>query len=190
KSPGTKLAKGRFQHRLSQDYWPCGFCWMGTMVQKVIGRNLVGSLLVLACAGSILSRATEPAAAIPGEQQNVATPGACSSSNQGQLLARTELYFGRAKPDGSMVSDEEFRAFLDDIITPRFPNGLTVLSGAGQFRGSSGMITREGSKFVILLYRAGEKDSSARIEEIRASYRKTFAQESVLRVDGESCVYF
>ncbi len=160
------------------------------MVQKVVGRNVVGSILVLACAGSILPRATEPAAAIPGQQDNAVIRGACADSNQGQLLARTELYFGRAKPDGSMVSDDEFRAFLDDIITPRFPNGLTVLSGAGQFRGSSGMITREGSMFVILLYPAGEKDSSAHIEEIRASYRKAFAQESVLRVDGESCVYF
>lgn len=160
------------------------------MVQKVIGRNLVGSILVLACSGSILSRATEPAAANPGQQHNVVIRGACSDRNQGQLLARTELYFGRAKPDGSMVSDDEFRAFLDNIITPRFPNGLTVLSGAGQFRGSSGVITREGSMFVILLYPSGEKESSARIEEIRGSYRKTFTQESVLRVDGESCVYF
>lgn len=126
----------------------------------------------------------------PRQQHNAVIRGACSDRNQGQLLARTELYFGRAKPDGSMVSDDEFRAFLDNIITPRFPNGLTVLSGAGQFRGSSGVITREGSMFVILLYAAGEKDSSARIEEIRASYRKTFAQESVLRVDGESCVHF
>ena len=74
--------------------------------------------------------------------------------------------------------------------SPRFPDGVTVLSGAGQFRGSSGMITREGSNFVILLYPAGEKSSSNRIEEIRDSYKKTFTQESVLRVDSKSCVYF
>ena len=42
----------------------------------------------------------------------------------------------------------------------------------------------------ILLYPAGDKDSSERIEEIRGSYRKTFVQQSVLRVDGESCVDF
>jgi Protein of unknown function (DUF3574) len=114
----------------------------------------------------------------------------CTDRDQAQLWARTELYFGRGKPDGSMVTDDEFRAFLDDIITPRFPNGLTVLSGAGQFRGSSGMITREGAMFVILHYPAGEKTSSTRIEEIRDSYKKNFAQESVLRVDGESCVHF
>ena len=89
-----------------------------------------------------------------------------------------------------MVTDEEFRTFLDDIVTPRFPNGLTALSGTGQFRGSNGMIEHEGAVFVILLYPAGDKDSGARIEEIRDNYRKAFAQESVLRVDDESCVYF
>ena len=89
-----------------------------------------------------------------------------------------------------MVTDEEFRAFLDEVITPRFSNGLTMQSGAGQFRGSSGMIQREGAVFVILLYPADEQDSGARIEEIRNRYRKTFAQESVLRVDGKFCVYF
>jgi hypothetical protein len=159
-------------------------------MQKNRSRSLISWILVMACAGGILSRALEPAAAIPTQQGSAIIRGGCTNRDQAQLLARTELYFGRGKPDGSMVTDDEFRAFLDEIITPRFPNGLTVLSGVGQFRGSSGMIKREGAMFVILLYPAGEKDSSAHIEEIRDSYRKTFAQESVLRVDGESCVYF
>jgi hypothetical protein len=42
----------------------------------------------------------------------------------------------------------------------------------------------------MLLYPAGDKDSSERIEEILGSYRKTFVQESVLRVDGESWADF
>jgi hypothetical protein len=67
---------------------------------------------------------------------------------------------------------------------------ITLEPSAGQFRGSAGMIMREGAVFVILLYPAGNKDSSTRIEEIRDIYRKTFAQESVMRIDGESCVSF
>lgn len=162
---------------------------MERRVQGDVSRNFIGWILVIACAGSILSRSLEPAAAISTQQGNDVIRSGCINKDQGQLLARTELYFGRGKPDGSMVTDDEFRAFLDDIITPRFPNGLTVLSGAGQYRGSSGMITREGAMFVILLYPAGEKHSSAHVDEIRNSYRKMFGQESVLRVDDESCVY-
>lgn len=159
-------------------------------MQKDIGRNLIAWILVTVCAGGFLSHALEPAVAIPAQQGNGVVRGECTNGEQAQLWARTELYFGRAKPDGSTVTDDEFRAFLDDIITPRFPNGLTVLSGAGQFRGSSGMITREEAMFVILHYPAREKNSGTRIEEIRDRYRKTFQQESVLRVDGESCVSF
>jgi hypothetical protein len=49
---------------------------------------------------------------------------------------------------------------------------------------------REGSVFVILLYPVNDKGSGTGIEEIRESYRNTVEQESVLRVDGESCVSF
>jgi hypothetical protein len=155
-------------------------------VQKESSRSFIAWILIAACAGGILSRTLEPATAIPAQQGNAAI---CASGDKAQRWARTELYFGRGKPDGSTVTDDEFRAFLDHTITPRFPEGVTVLPGAGQFRGSNGTITREGSNFVILLYPAGEKSSNKRIEEIRDSYKKTFAQESVLRVDGESCVY-
>jgi Protein of unknown function (DUF3574) len=162
----------------------------GKIVERDISRRLIGWVLVIVCAGSILSHAQESADATKTQQSNAVVRGACTNRDNGQLFARTELVFGRAKPDGSMVTGEEFRGFLDEIITPRFPDGLTVLSGAGQFRGSSGMIMREGAVFVILLYPAGNKDSSTRIEEIRDIYRKTFVQESVLRIDGESCVSF
>jgi hypothetical protein len=159
-------------------------------MQRDRSHSVIAWILIGACASGFFSRVFEPAAAIPVQSGNAIIRPGCTIRGEAQLLARTELYFGKGKPDGSIVTDDEFRAFLDDVITPRFPNGLTVLSAAGQFRGSSGMIRREGAMFLILLYPAGDTNSSARIEEIRDSYRKTFRQESVLRVDGESCVQF
>src|SRR5262245_54518677 len=38
-------------------------------------------------------------------------------------FARTELYFGTAKPEGA-VTEAEFREFVDQFVTPRFPDGL------------------------------------------------------------------
>jgi hypothetical protein len=99
-------------------------------------------------------------------------------------FARTELYFGRNKPDGSTVSEEDWRKFVDEIITPRFPDGFTVLNGDGQFRGKDGAIVREESKVLILFYeRKDRKPVGSRIEEIRGEYKKRFNQESVLRLD-------
>jgi hypothetical protein len=99
-------------------------------------------------------------------------------------FARTELFFGTEKPDGSAVTDEEFRVFLDQQITPRFPDGLTLVKGDGQFRNSEGLIIKEESFILILLYPVETfKDSSKRIDSIRQCYLKTFQQESVLRAD-------
>jgi hypothetical protein len=106
---------------------------------------------------------------------------------------RTELFFGSNKPDGSVVTEAQFQAFLNDVITPRFPDGLTLLTGLGQFRGSSGVIQRERSMVLILLYpRQTARESSANIEQIRAKYEQQFEQESVLRADERlpECVSF
>jgi hypothetical protein len=108
----------------------------------------------------------------------------------GDLFVRTELFFGRSKPDGSTVTDREFQRFLNREITPRFPEGLTVLEGRGQFRDSSGVILREDAVLLILLYPATEEFRHQRIERIREEYKSAFQQESVLRVDSSSCVSF
>jgi hypothetical protein len=100
-----------------------------------------------------------------------------------QLFARTELYFGseRAGPD---VSRREFNQFLDEAITPRFPDGLTLLTGQGQFREADGTIVEETSFVLILFYPYEDRaESSALIEQIRKLYLERFDQESVLRVD-------
>ena len=65
---------------------------------------------------------------------------------------RTELYFGRNKPDGKEVSRKEFDEFLSRFVTERFPDGLTVLKGRGQFLNSNGDVERERSVVLILLY--------------------------------------
>jgi Protein of unknown function (DUF3574) len=100
------------------------------------------------------------------------------------LFTRTELFFGSLKPDGSLVSEEAFLGFLDAEITPRFPNGLTLLTGLGQFLNAKGVIIQEPSRLLILLYPVEEwQDSSEKIEQIREQYKQMFEQESVLRAD-------
>lgn len=101
---------------------------------------------------------------------------------------RTELFFGTAKPDG-VVTDEEFFAFLDAVITPRFPDGLTLLKGDGQFRGEDGVIVKEDSFVLILLYPLEDfRASNRKIDVIRERYKDAFQQESVLRVDDPFAV--
>ena len=105
-------------------------------------------------------------------------------------MARLELYFGTQRPGGAPISGAEWAAFLDEEVTPRFPDGLTVLQGDGQWRNSQGVITKETSTVLVILYDpAAQKDAA--IEDIRAAYKGRFDQESVMRVDGPTqCVSF
>jgi hypothetical protein len=105
------------------------------------------------------------------------------SRNRTRQFARTELLFGTAKPDGA-VSEEEFGAFLDEVVTPRFPQGLTVGRAQGRFTGQDGILVKEDSYLLVLLYPLETAtESHQRIEVIRRLYESRFQQESVLRVD-------
>jgi hypothetical protein len=104
-------------------------------------------------------------------------------------FVRTELFFGTAKPRGA-VTEQEFNTFLDDVVTPLFPDGLTVLKGDGQFRGADGLTIKEDSFVLVLLYPVdGQKASSRNIDWIRAEYMRQHQQESVLRVDNPYLVW-
>lgn len=90
-----------------------------------------------------------------------------------------DLYFGRSKPDGGLVSESEFQQFLNTEITPRFGDGLTVLNASGQYLTNQGVLIRDPSQLVILLY-PNTPETTQSIKEIIDSYKQQFQQESVL----------
>lgn len=104
---------------------------------------------------------------------------------QAEQFIRTELFFGSGKPDGSHISEADWLQFVNAEITPRFPDGLTLLTGFGQFRNAAGVIVRERALVLSLIYPLQTRQSShEKIEQIRTAYKTTFQQESVLRVDS------
>ena len=122
----------------------------------------------------------------PHSASAVTVPQNAASQNifLAEKFYRTELYFGMNRPGGAVVTDEEWSKFLADEVTPRFPEGFTVLDGYGQFKNKSGKIVKEKSRVLILLYpKKSIKDANLKIEEMRTAYTKTFQQQSVLRMD-------
>lgn len=99
------------------------------------------------------------------------------------------LFFGRSQGTSEVVTDEAWREFLAVEVTPRFPDGLSVMDAAGQWRDASGTIVRERSKLVLILAEPGASGMQ-RTDEIAQAYRQTFGQESVLRVVTTACVSF
>src|SRR5437868_8084551 len=79
------------------------------------------------------------------------------------------LYFGRNRPDGGTVSDAEWETFMAEVVTPRFPAGLTVFEATGQWRGESGIVEREGTKVLSLLH-SGDAPARRAVVEIIEEY--------------------
>ncbi len=100
-----------------------------------------------------------------------------------RIMARVELIFGGG------VAEGRFMAFLAKEVTPRFPDGLSLFSGYGQWRHPDGLLHKETSR-LLLIYYSPDAHSSEKIEAIRNAYKKRFRQQAVLRADSFSCVSF
>ena len=127
------------------------------------------------------------AVAADGPQQQHVNSNTCDGLI-GDEFVRTELFFGLSRP-GGRITQRQFDRFVDDVVTPRFPDGLTIIAGDGQFRLADGEIIEERSKLLVLLH-PGEEVDSKEIEEIRGEYIDQFEQQSVLRTDERSCASF
>jgi hypothetical protein len=105
-----------------------------------------------------------------------------------QSIIHDSLYFGTAKPDG-VVTREERAKFLEAVITPRSPQGLTVFRASGQWNMENGTMAREAT-YVVQIIHPNEERFEKIVRELVAVYKEQFQQESVLRVTARSCVSF
>ncbi|GGG49126.1 hypothetical protein GCM10010964_40580 [Caldovatus sediminis] len=121
-------------------------------------------------------------------------PVAAAGCPEGARAATVlEAYFGRSGPaEAPRVSEAAFARFLAEEVTPRFPEGLTVLDGLGHWRSpATGRIARERSKVLVLvLPETDEAAARARLAPATAAYGQRFRQESVLVVTRTACASF
>jgi hypothetical protein len=136
--------------------------------------------------GAALSAALAAALALGG---CAGAPGVAPTCASGlRPMTADLLYFGTAMPHGG-VSADDWRDFVDTVVTPRFPDGLTTWPASGQWRAADGARVREPS-YVLDLVHVPDARSDAAIAEIVAAYRQRFHQEAVLRVATPACVAF
>ena len=120
--------------------------------------------------------------------------GGCASTGVAPLACtaplkpaiQVDLYFGRDKPAGGEVSEAEWAAFIAESVTPRFPDGLSVLNVEGQTRVPSGVIVRERTKLlVVVVFDAPAHE--AKVGEIVVAYNRRFGQHGVFRTERAVC---
>jgi hypothetical protein len=109
----------------------------------------------------------------PGEQRQVA-----------------ELMFGRKIGNRLAVTETKWSRFVDREITPRFPDGLSVVDARGQWRDNvRNTIVREPSKLVTIVL-PGKGGDNERLAQIIEAYKRAFRQQSVGLVVRAACVAF
>jgi hypothetical protein len=106
----------------------------------------------------------------------------------GARYTRTTLYFGLAKPAGT-ITERQWKVFVREDITPRFPQGFTIWEAHGQWRGADGRINQERAK-VLLLVHANSVAAREALSALVESYKNSFQQESVLWETAVVCAAF
>jgi uncharacterized protein DUF3574 len=141
-----------------------------------VRRTSVAALgaLALACAGRPVSPSAAPVSS-------------CEAGDSS--IVRDILYLGRNRPSGGVVSDAEWQSFLDEVVTPRFPAGLTVIDARGQWRGESGRVEQEESE-ILTLFHPGDDAARRAVAQIILEYQRRFQQEAVLRERAHTCTHF
>ncbi len=116
-----------------------------------------------------------------------AAPTACQPGGRTMLTA--ELLLG-GKMGRRVITRQAWRRFLDQEVTPRFPDGFTVFDAAGQWRDRvRGTIVREPSR-VLLIALPDTPGNRKRLRLVAEAYKRRFKQQSVGTILRPGCVSF
>jgi len=151
-------------------------------------RHLLAAFLALSFAGCAHQNSAAPAApaTAPTLSGDPAHPGRTSG------WVDTKLYFGLGPADHPEqgVSEAKWRDFLDREVTPRFPDGLSVVEVYGQWQGAKqSSPERLRSKLLIVDY-PDTQENRDKVEAIRSAWKKMTGDQSVLRVSQPVDVSF
>jgi len=103
-----------------------------------------------------------------------------------KLALEVNLYFGRETDKGGEVSEADWATFLAQEVTPRFPDGLSVLDVAGQSREPSGRIGRERTKLLVVVV-FDAPAHQPKVQAIVDAYSRRHGQHSVFRTEHAVC---
>ena len=140
------------------------------------------ALVIAACA----HKPAQPPSPAPALQGDPAHPAAAHG------WVDTKLYFGLgpAEHPEQGVSEADWRSFLDREVTPRFPEGLSVVDVYGQWQGKNQTAPeRLRSKMLVIDY-PDTPENRAKIDAIRAAWKMKTGDQSVMRVTEPADVSF
>ena len=154
--------------------------------------GVAGTLLLAITLAGCAAR--QPVAGSPVVAPTLSGDPAHPAATQGWV--DTKLYFGLGPADPDLahpnqgISETSWREFLDREVTPRFPDGLSVLDIYGQWQGKNQTAPeRLHTKCLVIDY-PDTQPNRDKIEAIRAAWKKLTGDQSVMRVTQPADVSF
>lgn len=117
---------------------------------------------------------------------------ACATGPQprySEAALADRLFLGLSIPGGGEVTEEEWRGFVREEVTPRFPDGLTLWRAEGQWRERDGNIAREPVLVIEIVHRPDIRLDED-INDIAEAWKQRFRQEAVMRVTSPARLEF
>jgi len=137
-------------------------------------------------ASAVHTSCSNPFAVPPQFVASCAATPSCSTWTQlcSSGLIQSEIYLGQTTCDTTAwISDRLYFDYLQFVVTPLFPNGLTSIAAYGQFELAPGLIADEPSKKLILIYN-DDQPSHTSICTIVNTYNTFFNQSGSLIVNS------
>jgi len=148
-----------------------------------IHRSLLAAVLALQLAACATTPAPVASSTLQGDAAHPA---------QTQGWVDTRLFFGLGPADHPEqgISEVQWRSFLDKEVTPRFPDGLTVIDVYGQWQGKQETAPERLHSKLLVIYYPDTPDNRGKVEAIRAAWKQRTGDQSVLRVTQPADVSF
>jgi hypothetical protein len=144
----------------------------------------IREIAAVALLSVVLSGCGHGAAPLPVPSTAPTLTGDTAHPGQTAGWVDTKLYFGLGPADHPEqgVSEAAWREFLDKEVTPRFPDGLSVVDVYGQWQGAKEPAPeRLRSKLLIVDY-PDTKENRDKVDAIRSAWKRKTGDQSVLRV--------
>jgi hypothetical protein len=153
----------------------------------------VRTILLAPCLAAAMAACSHPTAA-PASHGATAPTLTGDPAHPGQTTGwvDTKLYFGLGPADHPEqgISESRWREFLDHEVTPRFPHGLSVADVYGQWQGKSQSGPERLRSKVLIIDYPDTQENRDKVDAIRAAWKSSTGDQSVLRVTEPADVSF
>ncbi len=109
--------------------------------------------------------------------------GILITSCASQRMVETSLYFGQSRPDGGVVTAEEWARFHNEYVLKVFREGATAIPVSGNWYDPDKRHLISEPVYIVVYLHKPSTVISREIDNLGQQYIQSFGQQAVMRVD-------